>query len=111
VRARVADGAAVLELAPGAAAGAPPAATGTPAARRVLPLARVPAPLQQVVRVDAGAVAPAARRALRRAFDESAFYDGATTSVAWTPGAPGAPRRPAPRPSAPSAPAAPSAGA
>jgi hypothetical protein len=26
---------------------------------------------------------PTARRALRRAFDESAFYDAATTSVAW----------------------------
>jgi hypothetical protein len=111
VRARVADGAAVLELAPGAGPGAPPAATGTPAARRVLPLARVPAPLQQVVRVDAGAVAPAARRALRRAFDESAFYDAATTSVAWTPGGarrPAAPRAP---PGAAPAPAAPSAGA
>jgi hypothetical protein len=103
VRARVADGGAVLELAPGApvvaTTGAAVAAAGpharpaagtagakTPAARRVLPLGRVPAPLLQVIRVDAGAVDPAARRALRRAFDESAFYDDATISVAWRPG-------------------------
>jgi hypothetical protein len=85
VRARVADGGAVLELAPGAPVVAT-AGAKTPAARRVLPLGRVPAPLLQVIRVDAGAVDPAARRALRRAFDESAFYDDATISVAWRPG-------------------------
>ncbi len=106
VRARVAAGAASLELVPAGAAAAPRApggggaapaagagAAGTPAARRAVPLARVPAPLQQLIRLDAGAVDPATRRALRRAFDESAFYDDATTSVAWAPG-----RAPAARP-------------
>jgi hypothetical protein len=87
VRARVAAGGASLELVP---AGAPAsgdgrAAAGTRAARRAVPLARVPAPLQQLIPLDAGAVDPATRRALRRAFDESAFYDAAITSVAWTP--------------------------
>jgi hypothetical protein len=96
LHARVADGAAALELAvagregddravpvrPGGSRPVP----GAHVARRTLPLARVPAPLQQVLRVDAGAAPPAVRRALRRAFEESAFYDDATTSVAWTPG-------------------------
>jgi hypothetical protein len=103
VRARVAAGAAALELvpvgaAPGRAAGAPSgAAAGSPAARRATPLARVPAPLLQLIRLDAPDVPAAARRALRRAFDESAFYDAATTSAAWAPApAPGVrpPRRP-----------------
>jgi len=42
-----------------------------------------PAPLHAVHALDQPPLDPTARRALRRAFDESAFYDAATTSVAW----------------------------
>lgn len=108
VRARVAAGAAALELVPALGAATPRAARVPPGtlpntahrapaapaaslgARRALPLARVPAPLLQLIPLDAGTTDPAMRRALRRAFDESAFYDDVTTSVAW------APDRPAP---------------
>lgn len=87
VRARVAAGTAALELVPtGAPAAGAPAAGAASVARRVWPLGRVPAPLAQLFPVDD----PATHRALRRAFDESAFYDDATTSVAWRPSPPAA---------------------
>jgi hypothetical protein len=54
---------------------------GPAAARRAWPLVRVPAGPAQLFALDDAAT----RHALRRAFDESAFYDDAITSVAWRP--------------------------
>jgi hypothetical protein len=59
-------------------------------ARAAHPLGEVAGPVHQVLPLPAwrAAAGDSARRALRRAFDESAFYGDATTSVAWRPGAP-----------------------
>jgi hypothetical protein len=61
----------------------------------VVSLGSVPAPVHALLPLARAARADAARRALRRAFDESAFYGDATTSVSWRPNAPQA-RRPQP---------------
>ncbi len=59
----------------------------------IVSLGSVPAPVHALLPLARAARADAARRALRRAFDESAFYGDATTSVGWQPSAPRA-RRP-----------------
>ena len=54
----------------------------------VVSLGSVPAPVHALLPLARAARADAARRALRRAFDESAFYGDATTSVSWQPSPP-----------------------
>jgi hypothetical protein len=56
-----------------------------PGARRARPLGEVGGPVHQLLPLPRATAADPARRALRRAFDESAFYGEATTSVAWRP--------------------------
>lgn len=63
-----------------------------PGARRAVPLGDVGGPVHQLLPLLRGALSDSARRALRRAFDESAFYGDVTTSVSWRPDA--APRPP-----------------
>jgi hypothetical protein len=53
--------------------------------RGAVRLGDVGAPVHQLLPLSRGAVSDAARRALRRAFDESAFYGDVTTSVSWDP--------------------------
>ena len=61
----------------------------------VVSLGSVPAPVHALLPLARAARGEAARRALRRAFDESAFYGDATTSVSWRPITPRT-RRPQP---------------
>lgn len=90
LRARVAGGRATLalapDLAPAALARAGGAGAGTTAGAAAVAgrlLGAFPAPVHAVHPLDRPPLDPATRRALRRAFDASAFFDAATTSVAW----------------------------
>jgi hypothetical protein len=57
-----------------------------PGLRSPVRLGDVGAPVHQLLPLSRGTLSDSARRALRRAFDESAFYGDATTSVSWRPG-------------------------
>lgn len=52
---------------------------------RAWPLVRVPTPVRQLYALDRAALDPTARRALARAFNESALYGGEATSAAYRP--------------------------
>ncbi|MDF1504165.1 hypothetical protein, partial [Roseisolibacter sp. H3M3-2] len=57
-------------------------------ARGAVAVGEVTGPVHQLLALPRARAGDGARRALRRAFDESAFYDDVTTSVAWRRGAP-----------------------
>ncbi|MGZ8413133.1 MAG: hypothetical protein ACXW05_10400 [Gemmatirosa sp.] len=65
--------------------GATRLALRVPGVRGPVRLGDVGGPVHQLLPLARGALSDSARRALRRAFDESAFYGDVTTSVAWRP--------------------------